>query len=133
MIDNLQKFVRGTDNIPQKTAEAVSVLKDLAVDLKIPILLISHITKRPTGSTQAISMHDAKSSSTIYQDADMVLVINVKQDKSYEFIVDKNRMGEGGLSIPVVLNKDFARYYETDAMPKKVETKSNAMKSNEFD
>jgi len=132
VIDNLQKFVRGTDNIPQHTAEAVSCLKDLAVDLKIPILLISHITKRPTGTTQAISMHDAKSSSTIYQDADMVLIINVKQDKSYEFIIDKNRMGEGGLSIPVVLDKATARYYEADVMPQKVNTPSNTLKSGDF-
>src|SRR3972149_3653724 len=75
-IDNLQKFVKGVHDIFQRTGEAVSILKDLSVDLKIPILMISHITKRKYDSKSPITMHDAKSSSTIYQDADVVLIIS---------------------------------------------------------
>jgi len=117
MIDNLQKFVRGVSDVFQRTGEAVSLLKDLAVDLKIPIFLISHITKKRPTDRDPISMHDAKSSSTIYQDADIVLIINVKKDGSYEMLVEKNRMGEGGMKIPIALDKQTATYYESDGIP----------------
>lgn len=117
MIDNLQKFVRGVSDVFQRTGEAVSLLKDLAVDLKVPIFLISHITKRKATDRDPITMHDAKASSTIYQDADIVLIINVKKDGSYEMVVEKNRMGEGGMRIPISLDKLTARYYESEAIP----------------
>lgn len=132
-IDNLQKWVKGVHDIFQRTGDAVSMLKDLAVDLKIPILLISHIVKRKGDSHTTITMHDAKSSSTIYQDADVVLIINVNRDKEYEMIVEKNRMGEGGVHIPIALNKSIAKYYETDAVPSEdtAQTSKPAWKSKE--
>jgi len=116
-IDNLQKFVKGVHDIFQRTGEAVSILKDMSVDLKIPILMISHITKRKYDSKSPITMHDAKSSSTIYQDADVVLIINVQKNGDYEIVVEKNRMGEGGIRIPISLNKLIAKYYETEGIP----------------
>ena len=116
-IDNLQKFVKGAHDIFQRTGEAVSILKDLSVDLKIPILMISHITKRKYDSKSPITMHDAKSSSTIYQDADVVLIISVHKNGDYEMVVEKNRMGEGGIRIPISLNKLIAKYYETEGIP----------------
>mgnify|MGYP001609630280 CR=1 FL=1 len=116
-IDNLQKFVKGAHDIFQRIGEAVSILKDLCVDLKIPILMISHITKRKYDSRSPITMHDAKSSSTIYQDADVVLIINVQKNGDYEIVVEKNRMGEGGMRIPISLNKNIAKYYETIQVP----------------
>ena len=116
-IDNLQKFVKGVHDIFQRTGEAVSILKDLSVDLKIPVLMISHITKRKYDSKSPITMHDAKSSSTIYQDADVVLIINVQKNGDYEIVVEKNRMGEGGIRIPISLNKLIAKYYETEGVP----------------
>ena len=116
-IDNLQKFVKGVHDIFQRTGEAVSILKDLSVDLKIPILMISHITKRKYDSKSPITMHDAKSSSTIYQDADVVLIISVHKNGDYEIVVEKNRMGEGGIRIPISLNKSIAKYYETEGVP----------------
>lgn len=112
-LDNLQKFVKGYADVFQRTGDAVSVLKDLCVDLKIPILLISHVKKLDGKSKHNITMHDAKSSSTIYQDADMLLIINVKQNGSYEMVVEKNRMGEGGMRLPITLDKPTARYFES--------------------
>lgn len=114
-IDNLQKYVKGAHDVFQRTGDAVSSLKDQCVDLKIPILLISHIVKRRSDNLTTISMHDAKSSSTIYQDADVVLIINVNKKGDYEMIVEKNRMGEGGVHIPVLLKKEIARYSEVNS------------------
>lgn len=117
LIDNLQKFVKGFADVFARTGDAVSVLKDLAVDCDVPILLISHVTKLDEKSKHNITMHNAKSSSTIYQDADVVLIINVKKDGTYEMVVEKNRMGEGGMRIPISLDKATARYYESEAIP----------------
>lgn len=132
-VDNLQKFVKGIHDIFTRTGDAVSVLKDLCVDLKIPILMISHITKRKADNKSPITMHDAKSSSTIYQDADIVLIINVRKNGDYEIIVEKNRMGEGGIHIPVALNKAIARYYETDAVPSEDRVEKDTQKEIEDD
>jgi replicative DNA helicase len=116
MIDNLQKFVRPDKDVVTKTANAVSILKDLAVDLKIPILLIAHITKMEKDQKR-VTMHDAKFSSTIYQDADVYLTIwNNKKEKDIEdnliVTIEKNRMGEGGVDIPTVFEKDVGIYRE---------------------
>ncbi len=116
IIDNLQKFVKDDRNVVQQISQAVSVLKDLAVDLKIPILLISHIRKLE-GNRKRISMHDAKSSSTIYQDADMFFILwnNKKQnaeDDDLIFSIAKNRMGEGGQDISIIFEKQIALFRE---------------------
>ncbi len=127
-IDNLQKYVRGgQEQIVQETSRAVSSLKDLAVDLKIPILLITHIRK-PLDKTRRVTMHDAKSSSTIYQDADIYLTLwndKGKDDKEDDMVlsIDKNRMGEGGVDIDMMFEKEIAIYREragdAERVPKK--------------
>ena len=116
-IDNLQKYVRGDrEQIVQETSRAISSLKDLTVDLKIPILLITHIRK-PSKETKRVTMHDAKSSSTIYQDADIYLTlwnnkgINDEED-DMTITIDKNRMGEDGVDIKMIFEKEIAIYRE---------------------
>jgi len=116
VIDNLQKFIREEREVVQHTSRAVSILKDLAVDLKIPILLISHIRK-PDKERHRVLMHDAKSSSTIYQDSDVYLTIwNNKREKAIEddlkISINKNRMGEGGIDIDVVFEKEISWFRE---------------------
>lgn len=114
MIDNLQKMIRGADSlVHQRTSEAVSVLKDLAVDLNITVLLISHVRKRDPNQ-KVITMHDMKSSSTIYQDADQVWILQpIKQQ--YYLTIEKNRMGEGGVNIPFEFRKNLGLFVEEGA------------------
>jgi GTPase SAR1 family protein len=112
VIDNLQKMVRGADTMYyQRLAEAVSVLKDMAVDCKIPIILIAHITKT-NEDKKVITMHDVKGSSTIYQDADIFTILQVIKQKYY-LSLDKNRMGEGGIHIELVVNKEIGLFKES--------------------
>lgn len=111
-IDNLQKLVRGSDNmIYARTGDTVSTLKDLAVDNKVPIVLISHITKRDE-LKKVISMHDVKGSSTIYQDADIFMILQVIKN-AYYLSLDKNRMGQGGANIPLHDDKRIGKFTET--------------------
>lgn len=116
MIDNLQKFVKDDRYVVQQVSQAVSTLKDLAVDHKIPILLISHIRK-PEKEKGKSSMHDAKSSSTIYQDADVYLTLwndkkNNDEEDDFVLTIEKNRMGEGGIDVDMVFEKIYAIYRE---------------------
>lgn len=118
VIDNLQKLVRGDDNmVYQRFSNAVSILKDLAVDNNVPIILISHITKRDDTKSR-ITMHDVKGSSTIYQDADIFAIFQKIKD-DYYISLDKNRMGEGEIHIPVNANKETGKFEEKnqDAIP----------------
>jgi twinkle protein len=127
MIDNLQKFVKDKYDVVKEISRTVSILKDLAVDLQIPILLITHIRK-PERHVRRISMHDAKSSSTIYQDADIYLTLwndkkNEEDDDNMMLSISKNRMGEGGKDQPMIFEKEYGifreREKEFDEEPKK--------------
>ncbi len=135
LIDNLQKFVRDDADTVQRTSRAVSVLKDLAVDLKIPILLITHIRK-PERDKKRVTMHDAKSSSSIYQVADIYLTLwNDKAPTDEEddmmLSIDKNRLGEGGMDIPVVFEKNIAVYRERAGDAEKRERANDKRKKKE--
>lgn len=104
VIDHLQKIVKeGKDDV-QEYSRTVSSLKDMAVDLKIPILLVVHVKK--LNNKKRIGMHDAKSSSSIYQEADAMLAIwNKNNDDSEEDVyvtILKNRMGEGNIDIRMI-------------------------------
>lgn len=116
MIDHIQKFVKDDRYVTQEISRAISELKNLAVDLKIPILVISHIHNIEEGRKR-VTMHDAKSSSTIRQEADTYITIwNNKNendpDDDMKFSINKNRMGEGGIDVDMVFEKELAIYRE---------------------
>lgn len=116
MIDHIQKFVKDDRYATQETSRAVSEMKNLATDLKIPILLISHIHNIEQGRKR-ITMFDAKSTSTIRQEADTYVTIwndKGKNDEEDDMVltIEKNRMGEGGIDISMVFEKELAIYRE---------------------
>lgn len=116
MIDNLQRLVKSSRDVVNETSAAVAELKSLATDLQIPIVLISHIKKLERGVKRVV-MHDAKSSSTIYQDCDVYLILwdnkNVEdQESDLVLSIEKNRMGEGGKDISMIYDKDIGIFRE---------------------
>ena len=143
MIDNLQRYVKDDKFATQNTSRAMSMLKDSAVDLKIPILLITHITKpEKNRNNNKVTMHDAKQSSTIYQVADIYLTVwNDKdpyskklEDKMF-LSVEKNRMGEGNLDFPMSFDKSTGIYserIEEDSSNKKKVLKKNELSAKEM-
>lgn len=112
VLDNLQKLVGDSDpRLHQKVGETISMLKDLAVDLKITMLVISHIRKKDPDSP-LITKHDAKSSSTIYQVCDQFLILQMIRG-DYYVSIDKNRTGPDGISIKVDFDKAIGKFTET--------------------
>jgi len=141
-IDNLQKLTKSEKDLVNMTSTIASSIKDLTVDLKIPIVLISHVRK-PDKDAKRVTMHDAKSSSTIYQDADIYITIwnnsdKDKDDQDDDWIItlEKNRMGEGGKDFSFVYENKLAiwreRISEIDGLSRKDIRKSskNGKKSN---
>jgi len=129
VIDNLQKMMRGSDTqYYQRLAETVSVLKDIAVDCKIPIVLIAHITKM-NEDKQVITMHDVKGSSTIYQDSDMFLILQKIKQKMF-LSIDKNRMGQGGVHVEMLVNKDIGKFEEAGSAPVNTEDVGKAPRTH---
>lgn len=119
LIDNLQMFVKEDRFATQNVSEAMKRLKDITVDLNVPLLLISHITKPTDKDRKKVLMHDAKQSSTIYQVADIYLTIWNNKSRTKEnapddmvLSIEKNRMGEGGVDIKMSFFKDIGLYSE---------------------
>lgn len=110
MIDNLQRLVRGENNYTRKVSDAVEMLKDLATDLNITVVLIAHVTK---GNSQrkVLSMHDLKDSSTIFQSADKVFILQKIKDEMF-LTIEKNRMGEDDVNIAFKFEADIGRFIE---------------------
>jgi len=116
MIDNLQRLIKSSGDVVNETSAAVAELKSLATDLKIPIVLISHVRKTERG-VKRVTMNDVKSSSTISQDSDIFLMLwdNKKpSDEESDIIltIEKNRMGEGGKDIEMIFEKKIAIFRE---------------------
>jgi len=141
LIDNLQKFVTDDRDVVHTSSHTVSTLKKLATDLKIPILLISHIHNIDVNRKRII-MQDAKQTSTIKQEADIMLSIwnNKKKpedEDDMKMTILKNRMGEGGFDIKFIFDMPIALYRErveeVDGVAKTKKKTGKAAKKTELE
>ena len=115
LIDNLQKILLPGENYTPETAKIIAQLKNLAVDAKIPILLICHLRKPDIKTKRRKpTMYDLKSSSTIYQDADMVWMLWEK-GKILNLEILKNRTGATG-RVKLIFDKELGKFSEYDMM-----------------
>jgi len=67
--------VKGKSGDEERTAEISKSLKSLALELKIPIILISHLARERDGKKVQPDIHRLKHSGQLEQDADVVLFI----------------------------------------------------------
>lgn len=74
IIDHIQFFSRSANNQTQELSLLVLQLKRLAVTLGIPVVVVSHISRKDREG-RIPNIHDLKGSSSIEQDADQVLVL----------------------------------------------------------
>lgn len=114
-LDNLQKLVGESDPaVHLKVGDAASTLKDLAVDLKITVVAISHIRKKDQDNP-IITKHDAKSSSTIYQVSDSFWILQLINNQYY-LTIEKNRTGPDHINVKMDFIKETGRFKETGDM-----------------
>ena len=114
VIDNLQKIVRGIDNEARRTAETITALQDLAVDMKIPIILLAHPTKIEKGRN-IVTMYDLKSSSDIYQQAGSIWVLQRNKEERW-LTIEKNRMGQDQIDIKFDVDMVLGSFRERERL-----------------
>jgi len=67
--------VKGKNGDEERTAEISKSLKSLALELKIPIILISHLARERDGKKVQPEIHRLKHSGQLEQDADVVIFV----------------------------------------------------------
>jgi replicative DNA helicase len=128
IIDNLQ-LMRGDgryDSRQQEISDISRSLKELAKDLKIPVLALSQLSRAPEQRTgdRRPQLSDLRESGAIEQDADVVLFlyraeVYKKNDPDLhgkaELIIGKQRNGPTD-TVDLVFIRDFTRF-ENPAFP----------------
>jgi replicative DNA helicase len=115
IVDYLQLIHgRNLDNRVQEVAEISQGLKNLARELKIPVLAISQLSRAVEArGTKKPQLSDLRESGTIEQDADVVMFIYREDPEKMESVtldIQKHRNGSTG-EIPLMFRGDRTRFY----------------------
>ena len=110
ILDHLHKVVeRGKDNYSALVGKSVSDLKNLAVDEKIPVIVITHIRKMARPDVVP-TMQDLRDSSFAHQDPDVILMMwSNREDEEVKdnvlIKILKNKTGEDNVDIFYVFHR----------------------------
>ena len=118
-IDYLQliRSTRDKGSRNDEVAEISNGLKSIAKELRIPVVVLSQLSRQVDKDSRAPKLSDLRDSGAIEQDADIVLFI--WRDPNVPPIgpglpvfvsIDKNREGESGVKIPLVFFKNYTRF-----------------------
>lgn len=122
IVDYLQ-LVRGRnlENRVQEVSEISQALKNLARELKIPVLALSQLSRavEQRGGDKRPQLSDLRDSGSIEQDADVVMFLyrpNEEDRENHKLLVAKHRNGATG-EIPLFFKGDRTRFFEIDSNP----------------
>ncbi len=134
VVDYLQKvFVAGMPLEDERVTVVVEGLKDIALDLEVPVLAIVAADKEGLAPGRRVRVHHLRGSSALAYEADIVLMLNDKYDivarhhllydagnadrfRQYVILsLEKNRSGMDRIDMQLRKRFDQARY-ETDAL-----------------
>jgi replicative DNA helicase len=108
VVDHLQ-LIRGTSRYRvQEVSENSRALKLAAMDLDIPIVVLSQVDRASVKGDGKIGLHSAKESGDIENDADVVMWLDSEEEFSWEhdtratLHIGKNRNGRAGLKLPLL-------------------------------
>ncbi len=110
VVDYLQRIPStGTKNRAQEVSGYSRALKDTAMELGIPLLVLSQVDRGSLKNGGEISLHSAKESGDVENDADVVLWIKAgelsrEHPTTVSLHVGKQREGPAGFSIPMVFS-----------------------------
>lgn len=123
VIDHLHYFAKSSNNITQETALVVRRIKQIALELDIPILLLAHLN-RGGRTNQRKGMYipnlsDLRDSGALEQDADQVLFVcrdseNEDKDERQKVIlkIAKNRDGYAGRTVNMTFEEEIGYFEE---------------------
>ena len=119
IIDYLQLLKADTSYKGNRYAEVGAIsksIKGLAMELNIPIILLSQLNRRSEGTdTKEPTMSELRESGDIEQDASVIVLLwNISEDKIRKGCkVEKNRQGNTG-KVVMRFNGDTMKFEETE-------------------
>jgi len=124
IVDYLQLMKgRNLDNRAQEVAEISQSLKNLARELKIPIIALSQLNRAVESRGGGPQLSDLRESGALEQDADMVMFLHRPDDENREHIelyIAKHRNGPTG-KIDLYFKGEQTRFFEIDKSQSEVE------------
>lgn len=118
IIDYLQLLcdpsTRGVTN-DTRIGKMTRTIKALSGKCNNAVLVLSQLNREMMRSGDGMpKLHHLRDSGNLEQDADIVLMLNRKErdDVVGELIVEKNRNGASGISIPLIFNPNTTEYKE---------------------
>lgn len=117
VIDYLQLMSGGKFENRNVEVSAISRgLKRLALELRIPILALSQLTREPERQSRTPTLADLRDSGSIEQDADIVVFLHAERDQTgptveVRAIVAKNRTGPTG-KVTLGFERRITRFVE---------------------
>jgi replicative DNA helicase len=124
IVDYLQLLSGSQHNLGnrvQEVSEISRVLKELARELKVPVVALSQLSRKVEGRTDKTPiMADLRESGSIEQDADIIVFLSNVEDteegeerkNTVRFIVAKNRSGVTG-DFELLFNKNMSTFNNT--------------------
>ena len=125
IVDYLQLLSGSTHNLGnrvQEVSEISRVLKELARELKVPVVSLSQLSRKVEGRQDKTPiMADLRESGSIEQDADIIIFLSNADDTEMgeerkniiRFIVAKNRSGVTG-DFELLFNKNMSTFNNKD-------------------
>ena len=114
-IDYLQLIAGGKGNNPNERIQNITMaLKNLARELRIPIVLLSQLNREVEKSKRFPVLSDLRDSGAIEQDADLVLFLH-EDDDTYLIIskgrkVNTGKVTDGNGTSLIYFNKKYSRF-----------------------
>lgn len=123
VFDNLHTLIREHEQVVERIGAASKMFKDLAMEMKVPILLIAQ--PRKMEKDEVMFYYTIKGSSDIPADSDIVLLLHRQREKLIEgqestmasfspvtdFIIDKSRESAGG-RFKLYFDSAFRQFFE---------------------
>jgi replicative DNA helicase len=119
-IDYLSLISNKSDKVPrhEQVAEISASMKNLALELRIPVIVLSQLTREAQGERPKLSQ--LRDSGALEQDSDMVILLqhcgyvdDAKTQIKLNMIVEKNRSGRVG-DVPMLFVADKMRMKEVE-------------------
>lgn len=119
IVDYLQLIKgRTTENRVQEVSEISQALKNLARELKVPVLALSQLSRavEQRGGDKRPQLSDLRDSGSIEQDADIVMFLyrpNEEDRVNHKLLIAKHRNGPTG-EINLYFKADRTRFFESE-------------------
>ena len=117
VIDYLQQIRGARQNRAQEVSENSRAIKLMAMDLQIPMLVLSQVDRGSVKGEGQIGLHSAKESGDIENDADVVLWIDAgdlawDHPTCVSIVVGKQREGPAGFKINMMFDPRTQKFEE---------------------